>query len=337
VGGLPDGPHTFFVKVRDEAGNEDASPAQRSFTVDTSAPSTQITGGPSGPTGDDTPTFTWTGSDSLSASTRLRFSFRVDDGPWSPFSGDTSATLGDTTGLADGPHTFFVRARDEAGNVESSPAESSFTVDTSAPAAPVIDSPRENDSVMSSFVVTGTAEAGSTIKLFEGLDVRGTATADTAGNWSVSLSRVSKGGHTYAARATDAVGNTSEISNPRTVIVDTTGPRVETAVPGKDAIGVDPAANVKVFFSEAMQASTVNGSTFKLFKEGSTTPIAAAVDYDAAAEMATLDPSDPLVEGKRYKAVVTTGAKDAAGNRLDQDPRRNGLQPKVWFFRVGSR
>lgn len=35
---LPDGAHTFHLKARDEAGNEDASPVERSFTVDTTAP-----------------------------------------------------------------------------------------------------------------------------------------------------------------------------------------------------------------------------------------------------------------------------------------------------------
>ena len=60
------------------------------------------------------------------------------------------------------------------------------------------------------------------------------------------------------------------------------------------------------------------------------------VSYDAATEKATLDPIEPLVQGKRYKAVVTTKTRDSAGNRLDQNPRLRGLQPMRWFFTVGS-
>ena len=38
----------------------------------------------------------------------------------------------------------------------------------------------------------------------------------------------------------------------------------------------------------------------------------------------------------KYKAVVTTGAKDVVGNALDQDPSASGNQPKEWYFTTGS-
>jgi hypothetical protein len=37
----------------------------------------------------------------------------------------------------------------------------------------------------------------------------------------------------------------------------------------------------------------------------------------------------------KYKAVVTTGAKDVAGNALDQDPSAAGNQQKAWYFTTG--
>jgi len=72
---------------------------------------------------------------------------------------------------------------------------------------------------------------------------------------------------------------------------------------------------------------------FKLFKKGSTTQIAAQVSYDAATDSATLNPNN-LRRGVTYKAVVSTVAKDLAGNRLDQDDSTAGLQQKVWFFEI---
>ncbi|MBA3426375.1 MAG: Ig-like domain-containing protein [Rubrobacter sp.] len=55
---------------------------------------------------------------------------------------------------------------------------------------------------------------------------------------------------------------------------------------------------------------------------------------------ATLDPfgasATLLARNARYKAVVTTGARDAAGNRLDQSPRKKGLQQKAWTFTTGA-
>jgi hypothetical protein len=84
-----------------------------------------------------------------------------------------------------------------------------------------------------------------------------------------------------------------------------------------------------------MMASSINAITFKLFKKkGSTTKIAAAVGYSAATHKATLNPTTSLRRGLTYKAVVTTGAKDASGTSLDQNPTTKGLQQKAWAFTV---
>ena len=83
-------------------------------------------------------------------------------------------------------------------------------------------------------------------------------------------------------------------------------------------------------------ASSINGTTFKLFKKGSTTKISATVSYDPTSRTAKLNPfgstTTRLARGTTYKAVVTTGAQDLAGNSLDQDPSLAGLQQKKWFF-----
>ena len=47
--------------------------------------------------------------------------------------------------------------------------------------------------------------------------------------------------------------------------------------------------------------------------------------------------SPTLLAGRtKYKVVVTTRAKDEAGNQLDQDPSMAGKQNKVWYFTTGS-
>jgi hypothetical protein len=84
-----------------------------------------------------------------------------------------------------------------------------------------------------------------------------------------------------------------------------------------------------------MKASSINGKTFKLFKKkGSTKKLSARVAYNAATKKATLNPTTSLRKGLTYKAVVTTGAKDVAGIRLDQKRTTKGLQQKVWSFTV---
>jgi hypothetical protein len=74
--------------------------------------------------------------------------------------------------------------------------------------------------------------------------------------------------------------------------------------------------------------STINGMTFKLFRAGPTTAIGAAVRYDPTTSTATLNPNSNLQLGTKYKAVVSTGAEDLAGNHLDQNPTKTGLQQK---------
>jgi hypothetical protein len=116
---------------------------------------------------------------------------------------------------------------------------------------------------------------------------------------------------------------------------DTTRPRVIDTVPTAGAKGVGPDVNIKAFFSEDMLASTINSQTFELFKNGST-KVGATVSYNAKEDRAKLDPNNPLRSGATYKAVVTTGAKDEAGNRLDQNRSLSGLQKKKWFFTISD-
>jgi glucose/arabinose dehydrogenase/PKD repeat protein len=122
---------------------------------------------------------------------------------------------------------------------------------------------------------------------------------------------------------------------------DTTPPRVMSTSPGSGATQKAPGVNVTATFSEAMDArttdgdpSTINATTFKLMKAGTTNLIGAVVSYDATAKKAILNPNSNLQLGTKYKAVVTTGAQDEAGNRLDQNSSLSGLQQKAWTFTI---
>ncbi|GGX62110.1 hypothetical protein GCM10011309_10060 [Litorimonas cladophorae] len=94
-------------------------------------------------------------------------------------------------------------------------------VDDTAPDAPIILSvglvniftASENGdggSVQFLPAITGTAEAGSTVEIFDGTTSLGTAIADTDGAYFLSTSSASLRGDTLSATATDAAGNLSE-------------------------------------------------------------------------------------------------------------------------------
>src|SRR5215208_537070 len=60
---------------------------------DTTPPETEVVSGPSGPTNDSSPSFTFTGSDDVTATGQLEYSTRLDHGAWSAYWSDTTVAL----------------------------------------------------------------------------------------------------------------------------------------------------------------------------------------------------------------------------------------------------
>jgi hypothetical protein len=117
---LSPGAHSVTVTATDAAGNVGSD--TEAFTVDTTPPDTIIDSGPTGifepgKTNDSTPTFTFHSTKSGT------FECKVDAGAFAPCTSPYTTPF-----LADGPHTFQVRAKDSVGNVDPTPATSSFTV-----------------------------------------------------------------------------------------------------------------------------------------------------------------------------------------------------------------
>jgi Tol biopolymer transport system component len=118
---------------------------------------------------------------------------------------------------------------------------------------------------------------------------------------------------------------------------DTTPPKVMSTNPANGAKRIAPGVNVTATFTEAMDPSTINATTFKLVRlnaDGTTTRVTAAVSYVATTKKATLNPSSNLSSRRTYKATLTSGAQDLAANALDQNPNIAGNQSKNWKFTV---
>ena len=219
VSGLPEGTLNVTTRATDAAGNTSSASGQKAVRIDTVAPDTTL-GAVTGTS------FPFSSNDSGAT-----FQCRLD-GP-----GSAVGTYGACTspkaysGLADGTYTFYVRAADQAGNVDATAAASTFTIDTAAPGAPVFTSPADNAwSASSTVTLSGTAEAGATVELFEGSTSKGTASASISGAWTRSVTGLSDGAHTFTARARDAAGNTGGASATRTLRVDTAAP--DTSITG---------------------------------------------------------------------------------------------------------
>lgn len=137
---------------------------------------------------------------------------------------EPSGSFSTWASFSEGPHVITATATDEAGNVSAPSAPRSFTVDTVAPAAPVITSPTEGAVVPSTSVaIAGTAEPLATVVVKEGTDEIDRTASLSDGSWQVETT-LAEGPHTVRATATDAAGNSGPASAPRRFTVDTTGP-----------------------------------------------------------------------------------------------------------------
>ena len=245
-----DGAYTIFATATDAAGNTSVLSASRSFTVDTTAPETTITLGPPPLSNSADVSFSFT-SDKAGSS----FQCSLDGGV---YGGCTSPQA--YNGLADGAHGFLVRATDQASNTDPTPASWDWTIDTAAPAAPLISTPGEGALLtISTVTVSGTSEANAVISIREGVSEIGVATASATGSWSTAIVFVD-GAHTIFATATDAAGNPSVSSASRSFTIDTTAP--ETTITS----GPPPLSNsADVSFSFTSDES---GSSFECSLDG---------------------------------------------------------------------
>ncbi len=92
-------------------------------------------------------------------------------------------------------------------------------------------------------------------------------------------------------------------------------PTVAPLAPANNATGVAVASNITSTFSEAMVATTINGTNVNL-RLGTTatgTLIASVVSYNATTRVVTLNPNANLAADTRYTLRIT-GATDTAGN-----------------------
>jgi RHS repeat-associated protein len=160
--------------------------------------------------------------------------------------------------LPDGIHTLRLIAKDKFNNISDVFAVN-FTLDTTTPTPSNLDLPALQDSGVSnsdnitsnkSPIISGNAEALSTVQLFNNGQLIGQATADNTGKWEISTDNLADAVYNLSAIAIDIAGNVSEISSPFSVTVDSTAPTFTLNSPINTA-PLEPGARI---------AGTVNGT-----------------------------------------------------------------------------
>ncbi|MCO7665487.1 Ig-like domain-containing protein [Pseudomonas aeruginosa] len=263
---LPNGT-VVNATATDPAGN---TSGQGSTTVDGVAPTT--------------PTVNLSNGSSLSGTAEPGSTVILTDGNGNPIAevtadGSGNWTYTPSTPIANGTVVNVV-AQDAAGN--SSPG-ASVTVDSQAPAAPVVNP--SNGTTLS-----GTAEPGATVSLTDGNgNPIGQVTADGSGNWSFTPGTPLANGTVVNATASDPTGNTSA---PASTTVDSVAPAAPVVNPSNGVV---------------ISGTAEPGATVTL-TDGSGNPIG-QVTADGSGNW-TYTPSTPIANG----TVVNVVAEDAAGN-----------------------
>ncbi|UYM58797.1 Ig-like domain-containing protein [Pseudomonas aeruginosa] len=255
------------VVAQDAAGNN--SPGA-SVTVDSQAPAAPVLNPSNGTT--------------LSGTAEPGATVTLTDGNGNPIGQVTADGSGNwsftpTTPLPNGT-VVNATASDPTGNT-SAPA--STTVDSVAPAAPVVNPSNGAE-------ISGTAEPGATVTLTDGSgNPIGQVTADGSGNWSFTPSTPLADGTVVNATATDPAGNTG---GQGSTTVDAIAPATPT---------------VNLSNGSSLSGTAEPGSTV-ILTDGNGNPIA-EVTADGSGNW-TYTPSTPIANG----TVVNVVAEDAAGN-----------------------
>ncbi|HAV1603824.1 TPA: BapA prefix-like domain-containing protein [Enterobacter hormaechei subsp. steigerwaltii] len=333
---LPDGGHVLTATAVDANNNLSGTSNTWSITVDTAAPGapaiTQVIDDVPGRTGaldtnettnDTLPTLNGTGEPGSTVTIRLD---GQDIGTAVVNSGG-AWTFTPTTPLVNGQHTFTVVASDAAGNASAPSASFTFTVDTTPPPAATIDTVSDNvgpvqlplnsgdttDDTLPQ--LQGTAPDGTTITIYDGTTLLGTAVLDGSGGWSFTpTTPLTDGPHSLTVHATDEAGNTT-ISPPFELAIDTTAP----ATPDIPEITVNPDGGTPG--TALNPGETTRDTTPTLSGSGTPGDTVNIYDGDTKIGEAEIDgdgnwswtPTTPLPDGT-YDLSLTVTNQDSAGN-----------------------
>ena len=280
---LAEGSHTFRVRATDTVGHVDATPPQRTFTVDVKRPETTLTSGPSGTTSSPQATFTFETNEAAT------FACSLD--------GDTFSTCKSPQtypGLDEGSHSFRVRATDDAGNVDQSPAERTWVIDFTRPETLITSGPTGIVSSKDAAFTFKATEASSTF--YCSLDGGGFSDCMSP----KAYTGLGDGLHTFRVRATDAAGNVDGSAAERSWTVDTVGPTLTVQRPtgglyiNDQAVGTGPTSVVIGFVTVQVRAADPESgvSDFRFEVDG-TAVDPAQVTFQGGAYQFTYRPATP--------------------------------------------
>ncbi|WP_157943738.1 MULTISPECIES: Ig-like domain-containing protein [Arenibacter] len=233
------GTNEVAVTSTDAAGNSTVDATTLELSIDTTPPAVPTIA--SQITNDITPVLNGTaetGSTVTVVVAGATYTTTADgSGDWSIDTETATPVSGAFNPNVNGTNEVAVTSTDTAGNSMDDTTTLELTFDTTAPVIPAFtgisdDSGADNtDGVTNDNTLSfnGTAEPNSSVEVFVFGTGIGTVTADSTGNWlfDYTATSLADGNYEITSQATDAGGNTSEISNVLQIVVDTNSPTVD--------------------------------------------------------------------------------------------------------------
>jgi glucose/arabinose dehydrogenase/PKD repeat protein len=213
--------------------------------------------------------------------------------------------------LADGRHTFAVRAVSGTGVVDATPAEHSWVVDATSPETKIDSGPPAFTNTASATFAFSSSEAGSTFEC----SLNGAAFASCSS--PKTYTGLSDRSHTFKVRATDRAGNRDSTPAERVWTVDRTAPNT--------TITSGPSGTVSSTSATFSFASSESGSTFECRLDGGA--------FVACRSPHTLQ---NLGRGKHtfaVRAIDRAGNADASPATRSWTVRRRGVRGSRRFLR----
>jgi large repetitive protein len=329
---LAEGTYSFIARVVDAAGNPGPISSGLTVTIDTtglavSAPDMTAgtdTGSSSTDdiTADATPTFT--GTTEPGAIVQLFIDNAGNGDPLDPANVTLGSAFADASGnwsitpvwpLADGAWVVKAWGRDTAGNFSPTSAGLTVTIDATPPLAPSVPDlaaasdtgSTDTDNLTSDATptFTGTGPADMVVRLYaEGMPI-GSATADGAGNWSITSSTLVNGTYTVTARTVDAAGNESADSAGLSVTIDRMAPVIDTN-------GALEGTTLTATFVESSMPARIAIPGATLTDDNDITGMTLVLDATPDGGMETIVFRPAIVGGASLASLGLTGSYDSA-------------------------
>lgn len=252
------GTYTITATATDAATNQSSASATVTLVIDNQAPTAPAITGVAGKTGAASAIYTNNLVPAISGTAENNATVSI-------YNGDS--TLGVTTANGSGAWTFTpssnlnagtyiitAKATDPASNQSPDSASVTMIIDTTAPAAPAFTSAAgatvTGNTINTSNLVpgiSGTAEANTTVTVYNGDTTLGVTTANESGAWThAPSSNLTSGTYTITAKATDSASNQSPASATMTLIIDNQAPAAPaiTSVAGNTSVATTIYTNV---------------------------------------------------------------------------------------------